>query len=100
MYANQIVAGQAEIDYDASSSFFDSKLPHQEEFYFTGEEIADLIWNAVNATADAMEAGVGGIEVRLRAAAFVMRQYAIGVPTCIGSDRAWDDLLTAQRAGA
>jgi hypothetical protein len=90
----------AEKDYDSSSSFFDSRMPHKDEFYFTGEEIADLVWNAVNATADAMEAGVGEMEVRLRAAAFVMRQYAIGVPTCIGPDHAWDGLLASARAGA
>jgi len=91
---------QAEKDYDASSSFFYSKLPHKEEFYFTGEEIADLIWNAVNATVEAIEASVDRSEVGLRAAAFVMRRYAIGIPTCIGTDRAWDDLLAAQQAGA
>jgi hypothetical protein len=89
-----------EHDYDASSSFFDSKLPHKEEFFFIGGEIADLIWNAVNATVDAVEAGVDRSEVGLRAAAFVLRQYALGAPTCMGGDRDWADLLAAQRAGA
>jgi hypothetical protein len=85
-------------DYDVASDLFHSTCPHKDEFVFTGEEIADLVWNTVNATADAIEAGVDRSELRLRAASFVLRRYAIGIPTIIGTDYAWDKVLASARA--
>jgi hypothetical protein len=98
MNANQNVVEQAEKDYDEASKSFYSKLPHKEEFFFTGEEIVDLAWNVANATDDAIAACVDRSEVRLRAVTFVLRRYAIGIPTCIGSDHAWNELLASARA--
>jgi hypothetical protein len=87
------ISAAAKADYEAASLIFSSNFPPDEE-----EGLKDLMWDSINAATDAMEAGVAGIETRLRAAAFVLRRYAIGRPTCIGSDRAWDELLASARA--
>jgi hypothetical protein len=77
--------------YDDDSASFNSEL---------SEEIKDLVWSAVNATGDAYEAGVDRSEVKLRAAAFVLRHFAKYGSSAYYErpDSAWDELLASARA--
>jgi hypothetical protein len=100
MNANQNVVEQAEKDYDEASKFFYSKLPHKEEFLFTGEEIDDFAWSVASAINDAIEAGMDRSEVLLRAVAFALRHFAKHGSSAYyeSPDSAWGELLASARA--
>jgi hypothetical protein len=98
MDANQNVVGQAEKDYDEASKFFYSVYVPHEYFLLTGSDLPELVWSAIDATADAMEAGMDRSEVRLRAAAFVLRRLAEHGPFDGNSVLARNEWLTSARA--